>query len=272
MKNIITPHSTKGTFPSPVLGRKVRRLFIDLETSPNVVLSWRIGYKINLSHDSIIKERAIICAAWSWDGEEKVHHAQWDRKQNDKTVLIPLLAAINEADEIVYHNGDRFDLPWVKTRCLFHKIPTLPAYKSVDTLQWARRKFLFNSNKLDYIARYLGIGAKIKTGYDLWKEVVLENNADAMNRMVTYCCGDVNLLKKVWRRLADVMPHKTHVGVLAGGEKWSCPHCGSTNVNVSKTRVTAGGSRQYQMVCKDCGSYYTIGEAAYQAYREAKHK
>lgn len=258
--------------PKPVATapRAIRRLFLDLETSPDVVMTWRIGFKININHDSILKERAIICACWSWDGEDKVHYAHWDKDQDDKVVLIPLLKAINEADEIVYHNGERFDMPWVKTRCLFHKLPTLPTHKGVDTLQWARRKFYFNSNKLDYIARFLGIGGKLKTGFGLWKAVVLDHCPKAMKKMVRYCQYDVVLLKKVWRRLADVMPHKTHVGVLAGKDSWTCPYDGSTRVRLDKTRVSASGTISYYMVCHECKRYYTISAAAYKAFREAK--
>lgn len=252
------------------LPRAIRRLFIDLETSPNVVLSWRVGYKINLSYDNILTERAVICACWSWDGESKVHYAHWDKDQNDKALLGPLLEAINEADEVVYHNGDRFDLPWFKTRCLFHRLPTLPVYKTVDTLKWARQKFYFNSNRLDYIAKFLGIGGKIKTEFGLWKAIVLNRDPKALRAMVTYCQNDIVLLKRVWARLAEVMPHKTHVGVLAGGEQWSCPYDGSINVKVSKTRVTAKGGTQHQMQCLDCKRYYTIGTAAFKAYQAAK--
>ncbi len=261
-----------ATAPKPITqpARAIRRLFLDIETSPDVVMTWRIGFKINISHDSILKERAIICACWSWEEEDKVHYAHWDKDQNDKVILAPLLAAINEADEIVMHNGDRFDLPWVKTRCLFHGLPTLPSHKTVDTLQWARRKFYFNSNKLDYIAKFLGIGGKIKTEFGLWKDIVLHDCPKAMKRMVTYCQYDVTLLKKVWKRLAQVMPHKTHVGVLAGKDKWTCPFDGSTNVALDKTRVSASGSISYYMTCRDCSRYYTISEAAYQAYRAAK--
>ena len=42
----------------------MRRLYFDCETSPNIVYSWRIGYKIELSHDSIIEERRIICISY----------------------------------------------------------------------------------------------------------------------------------------------------------------------------------------------------------------
>lgn len=252
------------------LPRPIKRLFLDIETSPNLVTSWRIGRKINIDCDNIVKERAVICAAWSWDGEDEVHHARWTKGQDDKVVLVPLLAAINEADELVYQNGDRFDLPWTRTRCLFHGIRTQPGYRAVDTLKIARRLFYFNSNKLDYIARFLGIGAKIKTEFGLWKDVVLKNDQVALERMVVYCIGDITLLKRVWKRLSEIAPHKTHVGVLAGGEKWSCAHCGGEKVRLSKRRVTAAGAQQYSMQCTKvgCGGYYSIGAAAYKSYLE----
>lgn len=267
-------HSFWDVSTAPVIDkpapRPLRRLFLDIETSPNIVMSWRIGYKINLSHDNILHERAVICACWSWDGEDEVHFSHWDKDQNDRAVLEPLIKAMEEADEIVYQNGDRFDLPWVKTRCLWHKILTRPSYKTVDTLQWARKNFYFNSNKLDYIAQFLGVGGKLKTEFGLWKSIVLDKDAKALKRMVVYCQNDIVILKKVWKRLSEVMPHKTHAGVLAGKDKWTCPRTGSTNVHTSKTRVTANGTIQYEMHCKDSGCYYTIGATAHAAYKAAK--
>lgn len=256
--------------PLPPPARKIRRLFFDIETSPNVVLSWRIGYKINLDHSNILKERAVICLAYKWEGESEVHALQWDRNQCDKAMLEAFLKVVNEADEIVMHNGDKFDLPWFKTRCIFHGIPAMPDYKTVDTLQWARRKFYFNSNRLDYIAKFLGLGGKIKTEFGLWKEIVLNQSSKAMIDMVTYCKKDVALLEQVWARLSQMVPHKTHVGVLNGGENWSCPRDGSLNVITKKTRVTANGTMQFEMKCLDCGGYYTISAKAHAAYKLAK--
>ena len=250
--------------------RKVRRLFWDAETAPNICTVWRTGHQIDVSYDNIVKERAVICIAWKWQGEKTVHVVQWDKNQCDKKLLAEFTTAINEADEIVGHNVDRFDLPWFRTRCLFHGLPTLPEYKSVDTLLIARKKFMFNSNRLDYIAKYLGIGAKIKTGFALWKAVVLDKNAAALKKMLTYCKHDVILLEKVWERLSAATTHTIHAGVLAGGDKWTCPFDGSTNVRVNKTKVTAAGGVKYSFQCGDCGRYYTVGPAAYNAYVKAK--
>ena len=266
----LTQPSRTVAAPINVAGRKVKRLFWDIETSPNVVLSWRIGYKINIDYSNLLKERSIICIGWKWEHEKTAHVLHWDKTQNDKAMLEQFLAVINEADECVHHNGDKFDLPWLKTRCLFHGLPTIPDYKTADTLQWARRKFYFNSNKLDYIAKFLGIGGKIKTEFGLWKDIVLNNCPIAMKKMCDYCMKDVVLLEQVWKRLSLVVTQKTHAGVLAGHDKWTCPRDGSKHVKVKMKKVTAAGTVRHQMQCLDCGGYYTISEVAYQDYLDAK--
>ena len=61
-----------------------KRLFFDIETSPNIGMFWTAGYKLNISHDNIIKERAVICICYKWEDDKDVYYLQWDSKQNDK--------------------------------------------------------------------------------------------------------------------------------------------------------------------------------------------
>jgi DNA polymerase elongation subunit (family B) len=162
----------------------VKKLFFDIETSPNVGFFWSSGYKKNISPESIIKERAIICICYKWINENKVYSLHWDENQDDKKLLEQFIEVANEADELIGHNGDKFDLPWIRTRCLYHKIPVFPTYTTLDTLSYARSKFKFNSNKLDYIAKFLNVGQKISTGYELWEKIVLNKDKEALQRMV----------------------------------------------------------------------------------------
>lgn len=255
---------------APPAGRPIRRLFLDLETAPNVALIWKTGYKLTVTPESIVKERAIIMAAYKWQDDKRATVLTWDKDQDDKALLAALIPIIAQADEIVFHNGSRFDLPWVRTRALFHGLPPVPDVRECDTLRWARSKFYFNSNKLDYIAKYLGIGGKLKTEFGLWKEVVLNRCPKALARMSEYCANDVILLQSVWARLFDLIAPKTHVGVLGGSDKWVCPRTGSEDVSVSKTRVSAAGTVTYQMRNRATGSYYSISSTAHAAYLEAK--
>jgi len=236
---------------------KRKRLYFDIETSPNIGFFWTAGFKLNISTESIIKERAIICICYKWEEDKVTHSLNWDSKQNDKKMLQDFIKVANEADELVGHNGDKFDLSWVRTRCLFHRLEMFPTYVTIDTLKVARSKFKFNSNKLNYIAKYLGIGQKIHTDYDLWKDIVLNKDKDAMDKMIKYCKMDVILLEKVHKELSLHIPAKTHYGIIFGGDRGSCPECGSDDIVRNNKRVTATGLVKVQMRCKTCGKMHT---------------
>jgi uncharacterized protein YprB with RNaseH-like and TPR domain len=193
-----------------MLQTKRRRLFFDIETSPNIGLFWEAGFKKNITTDNIIRERAIICICYKWEDEREVHSLQWDARQSDRVMLLKFIQVANQSSEMVGHNGDRFDLAWIRTRCLFHKIDMFPTYVTIDTLKIARSKFRFQSNRLNYIADFLGIGQKIKTEFSLWKDILLHKDKDAMEKMIKYCKKDVILLESVFKKLRPHMISKTH--------------------------------------------------------------
>jgi RNase H-like protein len=180
--------------------RPKRRLFFDLEVSANIVFSWRIGRDVSLSTDDIIQERAIICACWKWEHERTTHSLEW-KDGCDKDLLIEFAKVIDSADEVLTQNGDAFDIKWLRARCIYHGIPVTSKFNSIDTLKMARSGFKFNSNKLDYMGKFLGLGQKIKTEYGLWKDITLKNCPVAMKKMVKYCKRDVILLEDVYSKL-----------------------------------------------------------------------
>jgi len=234
-----------------------KRLFFDIETSPNIGLFWEAGYKKNIDYSNIIKERAIICICYKWEDSKEVGYLTWDSKQCDKKMLQKFIDIANSADQLVGHNGDRFDLAWIRTRCLFHRIDMFTTYTTIDTLKVSRSKFKFNSNKLDYIAKYLGMGKKIKTEFGLWKDIVLNKDKAAMTKMIKYCQQDVKLLEKVYKELSVHLASKTHFGVIFGADRGSCPECGSDDLVRMVNRITATGVKKIQFQCKTCGKYHT---------------
>jgi DNA polymerase elongation subunit (family B)/predicted RNA-binding Zn-ribbon protein involved in translation (DUF1610 family) len=238
---------------------KIKRLFFDIETSPNIGLFWEPGYNISLNHENIVQERAIICICFKWAGEKKVHYLQWDKNQCDKEMLKNFIKIMDMADEVVAHNGNRFDIKWLRTRCLFHEIDMMPNYTSIDTCSLAKRRFKFNSNALDYIGRFLGVGKKNETTFGLWKKVLLENDKKSLKQMIDYCKQDVRLLEQVWDRMNNYVMPTTNIA----SNIHHCPECGSANVHIKKRRVTAGGYRKIQFQCQDCGKYNTVAESRY---------
>lgn len=235
---------------------KRRRLFFDIETSPNIGLFWEAGYKKNIDYSNIIKERAIICICYKWEDEKEVYSVNWDSKQNDKKLLEQFIEVANQATELIGHNGDKFDLAWIRTRCLYHRIELFPKYQTIDTLKVARSKFRFNSNRLNYIAKFIGIGQKIKTEFDLWKSIVLDNDKKAMDKMVKYCKNDVVLLEKVFKELNKHIENKVHYGVLFGQYRGTCPECGSDELVRNGIRTTATGVVKIMYKCKTCNKMH----------------
>ena len=247
----------------------IKRLFYDIETSPNLGTFWRAGYKQTINPENIIKERAIICLCYKWEGADPVYSVEW-KKGNDKNVCIAFGKLLDDADEIVGHNANRFDLPWLCTRNAYHNLKPYRLATAVDTLHMARKRFYFNSNRLDYIAKFLGFSGKHETDYSMWQDIMFNHCPTAMAKMVHYCQQDVLILEKVYHKLREYNQMSTHTGAHIGNGRWSCPQCGSQHVRKNKSRTTPMGMERHEMHCKDCNRHYSIANPAFKGYQEHK--
>lgn len=251
--------------------RKFRRLFFDIETSPNIGWFWRTSFKTKITPNQIREERKVICVSYKWEGEDKVYHLKWDDNKNDEQLLRDFSKVLLEANEVIAHNGDRFDIPWLRTRCIYFGIPFPTYIQSLDTLKKVRSMFDFQSNRLDYIAKFLGLGGKIPIGTDVWEQVVFvptryKEYKEAMNEMLEYCDYDVVLLEDVFNKINNYIKPNTHVGVHQGKGKHSCPRCGSEHTKLINTNVTPGGNIKRHIGCKSCGSDFVMSNTAYKKF------
>lgn len=254
----------KGEQPKEDVMRR-KRLFFDIETSPNVVLSWRIGNKVSLSHENIIQERAIICVSWKWEHDDRVFTLTWDENQCDRELVRQFVEVLHSADECVAHNGDSYDVPWVRARAFYHGIPVSPYVKSVDTKRLASNMYL-NSRRLDYISKFLGGEGKIHTEYEMWKKILLNNDKKALHDMVVYCEQDVRELEDIYHELKSYNAPFTHNGVIQGKTKCSCHECGSTDLKYHRMLTTPKGSITHELICGDCNSFMTITDSVYRQH------
>lgn len=267
-----------------------RRLFYDIETTPNIGTFWRAGYGQTITHDQILFEREIICISYKWEDDDECHTIDW--RDGQEHMIKKFITVLNQSNEAVAHNGDRFDIRWVRGMALQYNIPMSPTTKTIDTLKIARKYFELNSKRLDYLGKLLLGEGKIHTDYDMWKDLKLQHTLNALfgeylekltdqkiykaleglrrkadqhlNDMIDYCEEDVRLLERVFKKLWNYSNNYTHYGVLNGGQKYTCPECGSIHMKLSKTRVTAKGTVQRQMVCNSCGKFHTISDKAWQ--------
>lgn len=250
---------------------KAKRLFFDIETSYIIYRRWQFDNDKYINPDKIIEDMRIICISYKWQGEDEVHSLDW--RMGEKKMLKEFVKIMGEADECIGHNGDRFDIKNIRTRCVYHGILMYPTYRTLDTLKKSRQYFNFSSNRLGYIGKFLNVGGKMEhEGLDLWIKVVEHNDEEALERMIQYCNRDVVLLEDVFFVLSPFINHNNNFAVLRGGEKWECPECASPDVEMFRTYTTAMGVVRREMRCNDCKKQYRVSNKTYMAMLEQEMK
>ena len=228
-------------------------LIWDIEVSPNLVFSWGIGHKVSISYENIDKERAICCISWMVLGKKKVYTLKWDDDHNDKEMIEAFVKILENCRHSVAHNGDKFDLRWLRGRAMFHRLPMWPHYVTVDTLKVFRQLAYLNSYRLDYLLQYFGIGKKQEVKYALWKKV-FRDVPGAMEEMVRYNRNDVRKLAELYE---FVQPYMSPVDRF-NRSITLCPKCDSENYVRKHHRFTSSGAEKIQLQCKDCDGYWTV--------------
>jgi len=123
----------------------------------------------------------------------------------DKPLLKQFCKDVRNFDRLIGWYSSRFDGPFARTRCIFHKLD-FPLYKEIkhtDAWKFARNNLKMHSNRLGVIAPFFGVEAK---GHPLNPEIwlkCLSGNQDALNFVLTHNKEDVYSLKKVWKKFTD---------------------------------------------------------------------
>lgn len=236
---------------------KTKILLFDIETSPNLGYVWG---KYEQDVISYTKEWYMLSFAYKWLGEKKTYaYALPDfkgykkDKTNDYELVKKLHELMNEADIIIGHNCDQFDIRKTNARFIAHGLTPPSPYKTVDTKKVAKRYFHFNSNKLDDLGRYLKLGQKLSTGgFDLWLGC-MGGNPKAWKTMVEYNKQDVILLEEVYNTLLPWISNHPNVNVIDENE-FGCTNCGSEHLQ--KRGIGFNSVTKYQRyVCVDCGKW-----------------
>ncbi len=229
----------------------------DIETTPIVTYTWDL-WPNSISHDSIVQDWSIICGAWKELGVDKVHTAVIKKVGDDKEVVKTLRDAIADADIIIHHNGDKFDLKKLNARIIYHGLDPLPNINTLDTVKEARKVAKFTANRLDYLGKHLVGHGKVHVDYQLWLDV-MAGSKKALKEMVDYNVVDVERLEEVYIALRPYMKNHPHAGAIQGWEKNSaCKNCGSTHVKKNGIRYTRAGVAKQELQCKECHAYSTV--------------
>jgi len=124
----------------------------------------------------------------------------------DKRLMSDLCLDIKKFHRIITWCGYKFDIPFVRSRAMLHKLVDFPLYKEVyHTDAYQRAKVLIrtlHSKRLGVVASFFGIKAKEHPlNPTVWLRC-LSGDQDALDFVNLHCREDVHSLEEVWKRLA----------------------------------------------------------------------
>jgi len=238
-----------------VKSKKPAILFLDIETAPS--LGWVWG-KWQQDVVSFASRWYLLSFSAKWQGGRLTTLALPDfpkytpGSENDLPLVKRAWDLLNEADIVVAHNGDDFDVRKLQARFTFWNLPPPSPFRTVDTKKVAKKYFNFESNSLNDIAQQMGFGEKAETGgFKLWEDC-MKGSPAAWKRMKKYNARDVVLLEKVYNRFLPWMGSHPSWGAFKSGVV--CPKCGSTDLQSRGTYLT-NVSRFRRWQCQACGGW-----------------
>lgn len=227
-----------------------------------------------ISHNQLMDEPRIISVSWKWLGSDKVEHLVWDKNQNDENLVLEFAKVYNSADMVVGVNNDNFDNRWLNARIAKYGGYVNTFVKSFDVQKQAKRLFRLPSYSMAYLAKFFGCTLKqTHEGILMWDKIeegTKEEQREYLQKMVDYNIGDIVTTEEIFLKLRKYMGHKVHFGVLNGGERWSCPSCGSTNVELVRVTATPAGTLQYIMRCNEDEVEYKLSATNYNKFLDSK--
>lgn len=234
-------------------------LFWDIETS-SIDIKYRtydLSVKIKrFDPETIERDWTMLSVAWAFN-DEPVRCIAVSPKNplNDYEIVRQFHEVLSQADYIVGHNMDAFDLKKFNTRAAYYKLHPIGQKQSIDTLKIARKYFKFTSNKLRYVAKFFQIDQKDDSPD--W-DAVLNGDVDAHAYMRQYNKQDVEVTRQLYKALAPY--HTTHPDmnvkapvVDVKGKKiyGICPVCSSADTFKNGYYYQRTSKRQ-QWKCRGC--------------------
>ena len=235
---------------------KPKILFLDIETAPLRSYTWGL-WKQNVGLSQIISNWYMISWAAKWLGDDEVfsdvlqsHEAI---AEDDKRIVGNLWEVLDEADIIIAHNGDAFDIPKINTRFVLHGFDPPSPYRTIDTLTIARQRFGFTSNRLDFLAKFFGYEGKAPTKFELWENCMI-GDEDALYYMDFYCKQDIITLEQVFMKLRPFAKGLPNLDLYQDNATSVCPVCGEGHLTTLPDKFFYTQSVKYQVYrCTKCG-------------------
>lgn len=237
-------------------------LLLDIETAPMEVCVWGL-YKQYIPHKNVLADWFILSWAAKWLYGDKVMSAVVKSSEavlkDDLRVLVEVWKLLDDADIVIGHNVDKFDIRKLNTRFLHHGMTPPSPYQTIDTMRVAMKNFAMTSFSQDWITKWLHLPEKLKTDFELWLRC-MKGDSEALQQMVTYNRGDVIGLEEVYYTLRPWIKSHPNMGLYVNANEPVCPNCGGSSLDWQGYYYTPAG--KYRAFRCECGA---IGRSRFAA-------
>lgn len=268
-------NKTKSEARKPHGSKKPKVLVFDIETAPLEVVTWGIwDQTIPLSR--IKKDWCVIAWAAKWLGDDADKTVYMDTffqkdQRDDRKILKKIWDMLDEADYVLGHNSDSFDVKKLNARFIQQGMKPPSSYKRFDTKKLAKKHFAFTSNKLEYITdklctKYKKLKHGKFPGNSLWDQF-LEGNPEAQKEMEVYNKYDVLSLEEAFLK---ILPWESaNLFELYYDSEIDICTCGSIDFAKKGFHYTQTGKFQ-KYSCKVCGSEMRSKENLLDKHQRSK--
>ena len=254
------------------VNRTPRLLVYDIETSRALFKGWWTG-KRYVGYQDMVAEPKVISIAYKWLGKDEVYTLKWDMETHcDKEMIREFMEVFNSADVLIGQNNDRFDNRWVVGRAIKYGFRVNNFVRSFDIMKQMKKVARIPSYSMGFMTKWKGVELKQShEGIHMWDMIedgTPEQQAEYMEKMLEYNRGDIKSTEEMYHAFKPYFGSVTHVGVLLGRQRYTCPSCGSDHVSKVAETVTPAGTVQYIMECQEevCKTQYKISNTVFKQF------
>ena len=246
----------RNEYSPEVVAKKAPKILIfDIETSPMEVFVWGL-YKQQIPIQNVIKDFSLLSWSAKWLFEPEIMSAKvtgWEAKNRaDGSIIEGLWKLLDEADMVVGHNVQKFDVRKANLRFHINGLrPPMP-YRVIDTMKHAMKVFGSSSYKMDYLNKIFGLNMKKDTTYDLWVRSV-NGDEKALQQMLDYNEFDVVVTEELYLDLRGWMKNHPNVALYIDTEDVICTNCGNPDLTWDGHYFTPAGKYK-AFRCNNCGA------------------
>lgn len=262
-KSTVADHLNRVKADAEGFGKDIPKvLFLDIESS--FQLAGVFGrFNQNLSEAQVFDNSKLLGLCAKWMGSDDMMEIwpedfkYWNEPEQQRGMLEKAWKLLDTAEYIIAHNIN-FDVKMLNAFFIQNGLGKPSPFRQIDTLRIARQNFRFDSNKLDSLGKFLGVGRKVDhSGIDLWMRC-FRGETDAFLKMIHYCIGDIYLLEDIYHTLKPWDSKHPNFGIHHDDGQVRCGVCSSVGlVNTGKKVHTDTGS--YELLkCSTCHSWHRV--------------